>query len=68
MAYNIIGTNMLSSSVLKTYDATINNNNNQATVNISSKNISELIQKLHQENINITSFSPEISMNKLFEN
>ena len=67
MAYNIIGTNMLSSSVLKTYDATINNNN-QATVNISSKNISELIQKLHQENINITSFSPEISMNKLFEN
>lgn len=66
IAYTLTGTNFIKSSILKTYDATIQNN--QATVKISSENISDLIQKLHQENINITSFSPEISMNKLFEN
>ena len=66
IAYTILASNLSTSSALKTYNAVIKDN--EATIKINSKNISELIQKLHQENINITAFTPEISMNKLFEN
>jgi ABC-2 type transport system ATP-binding protein len=66
ISYTIQASNLLSSMELKAYDAVINGN--QAIVKINSENISELIQKLQHENINITAFAPEISMNKLFEN
>lgn len=66
VAYTILASNLSSSFELKNYDAIIKDN--QATVKVNSEDISELIQKLHQENINITAFTPEISMNKLFEN
>lgn len=66
VAYNILASNISSSLTLKNYDALIKDN--QATVNINAEHISELIKKLHQENIKITSFTPEINMNKLFEN
>ena len=66
IAFNITATNISSSSILKTYNASFKNN--QVTVKVDPNKISELIQELHNENINITSCVPEISMNKLFEN
>lgn len=66
VAYTILALNIASSLTLKNYDASIKDN--QATVKINAEDVSGLIKKLHQENINITAFSPEISMNKLFEN
>lgn len=65
-AYTIVAPNIASSSVLKTYDAVIKNN--QAVVHVKPENISDLIKKLQQEHIRINAFSPEISMHKLFEN
>ncbi|GGZ74581.1 ABC transporter ATP-binding protein [Algibacter mikhailovii] len=64
--YAIAGTNLDESTILKSYNASFRDN--LAIVKISSENISELIQKLGEENIKITSFAPEISMNELFEN
>jgi len=66
IAFSITATNIASSSVLKTYNASFKNN--QAKVKIEPDKISELLQKLHSEHIYITSCVPEISMSKLFEN
>jgi ABC-2 type transport system ATP-binding protein len=66
VAYSISAANISSSLALKNYETIIKNN--QATVKISFEDISELIYKLHQENIHITSCTPEVNMNKLFEN
>jgi len=65
-AYVITASNIISSSILNTYNVTFKND--QATVIIQPGKISELLQILHSEHINITSCVPEISMNKLFEN
>jgi ABC-2 type transport system ATP-binding protein len=66
IAYNITALNISKSLILKNYDTSIINN--QATVKISYEEISELIRKLTNENINITSCVPEVNMTKLFEN
>jgi len=66
IAYNISAANISTSEVLKSYDVTIKNH--QATVIVAFEDISELLQKLHNENIAITSCTPEVNMNKLFEN
>jgi len=66
VAYTIAALDISSSLVLKKYDTTIKNN--QATVKISYADISELLYKLREENIHITSCAPEVDMNKLFEN
>jgi len=66
VAFTITATNISSSSILKAHHASFKNN--QATVKIEPDKISELLQALYSEKINITSCVPEISMNKLFEN
>lgn len=65
IAYNISAENISSSLILKDYGAVINNN--LATVNVSYNDVSELLYKLQEEKINITSCTPEVDMNKLFE-
>ncbi|WP_136481494.1 ABC transporter ATP-binding protein [Cognatitamlana onchidii] len=66
VAYQIMASNISSSNVLKTFNAKINGN--QAIVTLSPDHIWEVFEKLQQENIKISAFTPEISMDKLFEN
>ncbi|WP_298532626.1 ABC transporter ATP-binding protein [uncultured Algibacter sp.] len=65
IAYNISAENISSSLILKNYNSSISNN--IATVDVPFEDVSELLYKLQEENINITSCTPEVDMNKLFE-
>ena len=63
--YSICAENISSSQSLKAYEVSFKGN--YALVSISTEMVPALIQQLYQENIYITSCSPELSMEKLFE-
>jgi ABC-2 type transport system ATP-binding protein len=63
--YNICAENISSSQSLKAYQVTFKGN--YASVSISTEMVPGLIQELYKERIYITSCSPELSMEKLFE-
>lgn len=63
--YRIYADNISSSQALKTYNVSFNGN--CAHVLVTTGEVSVLIQQLHQEGIYITSCTPELSMERLFE-
>jgi len=63
--YNICAENISSSLSLKAYEVSFKGN--YALVSISTEMVPGLIQQLYEERIYITSCSPELSMEKLFE-
>ena len=63
--YSICAENISSSQSLKAYDVSFKGN--YALVSITTEKVPALIQQLYQERIYITSCSPELSMEKLFE-
>jgi ABC-2 type transport system ATP-binding protein len=64
--YCICAENIVSSQSLKEYHVSFKGNND-AFVTISPDQIAHLIQQLYQEQIYITSCSPKLSMERLFE-
>lgn len=65
MVYSICAPGIHTASCLTDY--TVSFKGNCALVTIEAAQVSALIQALHQENIFITSCTPELSMEKLFE-
>lgn len=63
--FSVCGLNLSSSKLLKKYN--LNENNNCITIKIGDENISDILQKLHEEGVTITSCIPEINMDKLFK-
>ena len=63
--YSICAENIASSQSLKAYEVSFKGN--AALVTISTEQVPELIQQLYREGIYITSCTPELSMEKLFE-
>ena len=63
--YSICAENISSSQSLKAYQVSFKGNN--ALVSIGTEMVPALIQQLYEERIYITSCSPELSMEKLFE-
>jgi ABC-2 type transport system ATP-binding protein len=63
--FSVCGLNLSSSKILKKYN--LNENNNCITIKIGDENISDILQKLHEEGVKITSCIPEINMDKLFK-
>jgi ABC-2 type transport system ATP-binding protein len=64
-AYTICAENISTSKILETYEASFKGD--CALVSIGAERISELIRKLQQEGVYITSCIPELSMKRLFE-
>jgi ABC-2 type transport system ATP-binding protein len=63
--YSICANNIERAHALKQYDVVIKGQ--CAHVSITAEKVPELIHQLHQEKIYITSCTPELSMEKLFE-
>jgi ABC-2 type transport system ATP-binding protein len=63
--YSICANNIENAHSLKQYDVIVKGQ--CAHVSITAEKVPELIHQLHQEKIYITSFTPELSMEKLFE-
>lgn len=63
--YSICAENIASSQSLKTYEVSFKGN--YALVTITTEQVPKLIQQLYSEGIYITSCTPELSMEKLFE-
>lgn len=63
--YAICANNLSTSKSLKAYHTVFTGQS--VRVSVSPENVSELIQKLHAENIYVTSCTPELNMEKLFE-
>ncbi len=64
-AYTFCASNISTSKILKNYPVIFKGN--CATVSVTANEVSDLIQKLNNENIKITSCLPEINMDKLFK-
>ncbi len=64
--YCIGAENIVSSESLKGYHVSFKGNN-YALVTINADQVAQLVQQLYQEQIYITSCSPELSMERLFE-
>jgi ABC-2 type transport system ATP-binding protein len=63
--YSICAENIASSQSLKAYEVSFKGN--YALVTITTEQVPKLIQQLYSEGIYITSCTPELSMEKLFE-
>jgi ABC-2 type transport system ATP-binding protein len=63
--YSICANNIQNSHAIKQYDVIFKGQ--CAHVSITAEKVPSLIHELHQENIYITSCTPELSMEKLFE-
>jgi ABC-2 type transport system ATP-binding protein len=63
--YSICANNIEKAHALKQYDVVVKGQ--CAHVSITAEKVPELIHQLHQEKIYITSCTPELSMEKLFE-
>jgi ABC-2 type transport system ATP-binding protein len=64
--YAVCAENIISSRSLKEYRVSFEGNN-YALVTIAPQQIAHLIQQLYREHIYVSSFSPELSMESLFE-
>jgi len=64
-SYSLCASNITHSEILKKYNPTYNED--CCTLHISSDEISDLMVELLKENIKITSCSPQLNMEKLFE-
>ena len=63
--YSICANNISSSHILKSYEVILKGQ--CAYISINADKVPELVHQLHQEGIYITSCTPELSMEKLFE-
>ena len=63
--YSICASNISSSKMLKNYEMVLKGQ--CAHIHITADKVPELVHQLHQEGIYITSCTPELSMEKLFE-
>jgi ABC-2 type transport system ATP-binding protein len=64
--YSVCAEDIFSSRAIKEYQTSFEGNN-YALVTIAPNQIAQLIQQLYQEHIYVTSCSPELSMESLFE-
>ena len=63
--YSICANNISASKILKSYEVVFKGQ--CAHIHITADKVPELVHQLHQEGIYITSCTPELSMEKLFE-